>query len=249
MDNDSKSGNKQVKSQVIDLKRPANSSRISNMAELGHMTPDELTARKIINASMPNKEVLNTFREIRTQLVKMSKGGNFVVMVTSLTAKAGNSFIATNLGAVLALDKTKTALLIDCNLYDSSLSSLLDVEPDYGLTDYLAEEHLDINDIIYATGIPRLRVIPAGTHVEVGAEYFSSERMKQFVGDLKERYPDRFIILDVPPIGLWAEARILTAFSDFCVLVVPYAKVSEGQLVSAVEAIGKEKLAGLIFNN
>ena len=69
MDNDSKSGNKQVKSQVIDLKRPANSSRISNMAELGHMTPDELTARKIINASMPNKEVLNTFREIRTQLV------------------------------------------------------------------------------------------------------------------------------------------------------------------------------------
>jgi len=249
MDNESRPGNKPVKSQVIDMKRHGSTSRIGNMAELGHMTPDELTARKIINAGMPNKEVLNTFREIRTQLVKKGRGANFVVMVTSLTGEAGTSFIATNLGAVLALDKTKTALLIDCNLYDSSLNTLLDVEPDYGLTDYLAEEHLDINDIIYATGIPRLRIIPAGTHVEVGAEYFSSERMRQFIGDIKERYPDRYIILDVPPIGLWAEARILTAFSDFAVLVVPYGKVSEGQLVSAVEAIGKDKLAGLIFNN
>ncbi|MAR90237.1 MAG: polysaccharide biosynthesis protein [Pseudomonadota bacterium] len=249
MDKDTRSKKVPGQSQVIELSRQNASSRIRNMAELGSMTPDELSARKILHPGMANKEVLNTFREIRTQLLRISGGRNFVVMVTSLTGKAGSSFIASNLGAVLALDKTKTALLIDCNLYDSSLNQLLDVEPDYGLTDYLAEEHLDINDIIYASGIPRLRVVPAGTHVEVGAEYFASERMSGFIKDLKDRYPDRYIIMDVPPIGLEAEARILAELSDFTVLVVPYGKVTEAQVEAAVDAIGEEKLAGMIFNN
>jgi protein-tyrosine kinase len=250
MDNDHNSDKAARRSQVVDIGRHSqDNSKISSMAELGRMTLDELSERKILHPGMPNKEILNTFREIRTQLLKRAEGGNFVVMVTSITGKAGASFVSTNLGAVLALDKTKTALLIDCNLYDPSLSKLLDVEPDYGLTDYLAEEHLDINDIIYASGIPRLRIIPAGTHVEVGAEYFSSVRMKQFLSDLKQRYPDRFVILDVPAVGLWAEARILTELSDFAVLVVPYGKITESQVVAAIDAIGEDKLAGMVFNN
>lgn len=242
---------KQARSQVVDISRQGSSSsaRINNMAELGRMSPEEMADRKIIHPGMQNKEVLNTFRELRTQLLQRSRGGNFVVMIASLTNQAGSSFVATNLAAVLALDKTKTAVLIDCNLYDPSLGNLLDVEPDYGLTDYLAEEHLDINDIIYATGIPRLRVIPVGTHVEAGAEYFGSGRMLQFISDLKQRYPDRFIILDVPPIGLWAEGRILTDLSDFAVLVVPYGKVNEAQVIDAIDTIGEDKLAGLLFNN
>lgn len=240
---------RQNRSQVVDLKPQGNAAKINNMAELGQMSSEEMSDRKIIYPGMQNKEILSTFREIRTQLLKKAVGRNFVLMVGSLTTQAGSSFIATNLAAVLALDKTKTAVLIDCNLYSPSLHTLLDVEPDYGLTDYLAEDHLDINDIIYATGIPRLRVIPVGTHVEAGAEYFGSSRMVQFIKDLKLRYPDRFIILDVPPIGLWAEARILTELSDLAVLVVPYGKVNEGQVLAAIDTVGQEKLAGLIFNN
>lgn len=240
---------RQNRSQVVDLKPQGNAAKINNMAELGQMSFEEMSDRKIIYPGMQNKEILSTFREIRTQLLKKAVGRNFVLMVGSLTTQAGSSFIATNLAAVLALDKTKTAVLIDCNLYSPSLHTLLDVEPDYGLTDYLAEDHLDINDIIYATGIPRLRVIPVGTHVEAGAEYFGSSRMVQFIKDLKLRYPDRFIILDVPPIGLWAEARILTELSDLAVLVVPYGKVNEGQVLAAIDTVGQEKLAGLIFNN
>lgn len=237
-------------SQVVDLKRAqGTSSRINNMAELGRMSVEEMAARKIVHPGMQNKQVLNTFREIRTQLLQRAGGSNFIVMVGSLASRSGSSFVATNLATVLALDKTKTAVLIDCNLYDPSLHQLLDVDPDYGLTDYLAEEHLEINDIIYATGIPRLRVVPVGTHVEAGAEYFGSTRMLHFLSDLKQRYPDRYVILDVPPVGLWAEARILSELSDFSVLVVPYGKVNEGQVIAAIDALGEEKLAGLVFNN
>ena len=239
------------RSQVVDMPKQAQAShvKISNMAELGRMSVEEMAERKIIHPGMPQKSVLNTFRELRTQLVKLSDNKNVVVMVTSVVPNAGTSFVTTNLGAVFALDKTKTALLIDCNLYDPALNSLLDVEPDYGLTDYLAEEKLDVNDIIYATGIPRLRVVPVGTHTEAGAEYFGSARMKNFIDGLKSRYPDRYLIIDAPPIGMWAEARILADLSDFVVLVVPYGKVNDAQVSSAIDALGEEKLAGILFNN
>lgn len=238
------------RSQVVDIpKQPAHQARISNMAELGRMTVEEMAERKIIHPGMPQKSVLNTFRELRTQLLKLSNNRNLVIMVTSVVPDAGTSFVATNLGAVFALDKTKTALLIDCNLYDPKLNKLLDVEPDYGLTDYLAEEKLDVNDIIYATGIPRLRVVPVGTHTEAGAEYFASARMKGFIEGLKARYPDRYLVIDAPPIGMWAEARILSDLSDLVVLVVPYGKVNQAQVSAAVDALGEEKLAGILFNN
>jgi len=250
MEKDNFADGKPRRSQVVDLpKSTSGAARISNMAELGRMSIEEMAERRIVYPGMPNKEVLNTFRELRTQLLKLGGNSNMVIMVTSLTDKAGTSFISTNLGAVFALDKTKTALLIDCNLYDPSLEKLLDVEPDYGLTDYLAEEKLDVNDIIYATGIPRLRVVPVGTHTEVGAEYFSSARMAGFIDNLKTRYPDRYLILDAPPIGISAEARILTELSDLVVLVVPYGRVNEAQVTAAIDTIGEDKLAGIIFNN
>ncbi|NPU92014.1 MAG: hypothetical protein HPY82_08890 [Gammaproteobacteria bacterium] len=250
MEKDNFADGKPRRSQVVDLpKSTSGAARISNMAELGRMSIEEMAERRIVYPGMPNKEVLNTFRELRTQLLKLGGNSNMVIMVTSLADKAGTSFISTNLGAVFALDKTKTALLIDCNLYDPSLEKLLDVEPDYGLTDYLAEEKLDVNDIIYATGIPRLRVVPVGTHTEVGAEYFSSARMAGFIENLKTRYPDRYLILDAPPIGVSAEARILTELSDLVVLVVPYGRVNEAQVAAAVDTIGEDRLAGIIFNN
>ena len=239
-----------MRSQVVDMpKQNSPAPKIANMAELGRMSVEELSERKIIYPGMPNSGVLNTFRELRTQLMKKAESGNFVVMVTSIVPHAGTSFVATNLGAVFALDKTKTAMLIDCNLYEPTLDNLLDVAPDYGLTDYLAEEKLDVNDIIYATGIPRLRVVPVGTHTEAGAEYFASTRMNGFIQNLKARYPDRYLILDAPPIGVWAEARILADISDFVVLVVPYGRVNEAQVSSAIDTLGEDKLAGILFNN
>ena len=227
----------------------ARKARITSMDDVGQLSKEELADRKLVHPGMSNKEFLNSFREIRTKILKHAGGSNFVVSVAAVTREAGCSFVAANLAAALALDKTKTALLIDCNLYQPNLHQLLDIDVDSGLLDYLADDRLDINDIIYATGIPRLRVIPLGNQTEVGAEYFGSERMLQLIDDLKRRYGERYIVLDVPPIGLWAEARVLTELSDFSVIVVPYGKVNKKQLFAAIDAVGEEKLAGLIFNN
>jgi capsular exopolysaccharide synthesis family protein len=227
----------------------ANIAEIKRMAEVHLLSDAELELRKILFAGMKNRNVLNVFRELRTKLLQKTQKENFVLCVTSVCEGAGNTYMASNLAAVFSLDQAKTALLIDCNLYQPGVETLFKLSADDGLTDYLVDSTIDVEDIIYASGVPRLRVIPVGSHCESGAEYFSSQKMQHFLAAVKQRYPDRFIFIDTPPIGTSAEARIISQLADYTVLIVPYGMVAAGQIAKSVDAIEPEKFAGLIFNN
>ena len=229
--------------------QPGSVQQIRQMAGVELLSPQEMEEKKIINPSFSNKEFLNTFREIRTKLIQGSHKRNFVAMVCSMVHGGGATFNAVNLAAAFALDQSKTSLLIDCNLYEPTLDKLFNLNPEYGLTDYLEDPTLSIDDIIYASGVQRLRVVPAGSFREAGAEYFSSERMAAFIEAVKKRYPDRFIFIDAPPAGLSAEGRIVAELSDCAILVAPYGRVTLSQIQAGIDAVGKEKVAGIIFNS
>ena len=51
--------------------------RIGHMEEVDQFTPTELDARKLIYPGMHNPQVLNIFRELRTQLLQLQKKKNF----------------------------------------------------------------------------------------------------------------------------------------------------------------------------
>lgn len=222
---------------------------IESMGEVERFSNEKLEQLKLIYAGTPNYKILNIFRELRTQLMQKQNKKNFVCMVSSLSHQGGASYMASNLASAFALDKSKTSLLIDANLYSPSLDSLVIGGAEVGITDYLSQRVSDIKDIVYATGIPRLRVIPLGGYSEGAAEYFSSERMLGFVEEVKARYPDRYIFIDAPPIVSSSEARILAEIVDMVLLVVPHGKVTTDLVSSAVDIVGQEKLAGLVYNN
>jgi len=67
--------------------------------------------------------------------------------------------------------------------------------------------------------------------------------------DIKERYDNRFVVVDGPAISTSAEARILSDACDFTVLVVPYGGVTPGAIDSIVDEIDERKLAGIVINN
>jgi exopolysaccharide/PEP-CTERM locus tyrosine autokinase len=233
----------------IEESKGAQQADINKMGEVDRFTPTDLERLKIVNGSMGNVRILNTFRELRTQLLKINAKKNFVCMVSSINHGGGASYVATNLAAVFALDKSKTSLLIDANLYAPSLDELIIGEPTIGITDYLSNTSLNIKDIVYATGIPRLRVVPIGDHSEGAAEYFSSEKMHHFIDEIRSRYPDRYIFIDAPPVADSSEARILTEVSDMVLLVVPHGRATHEQVETAIQVVDKEKLAGLVYNN
>ncbi len=222
---------------------------IKDMAEVTLITQDELTALKVIYPGMKQREILNIFRDLRTRLMQKSKGDNFVLLVSSLNSGGGSSFVAMNTAASFALDDRKTAIYIDCNFENSFANKLLKDSHDHGLMDYLENPQLDPKDIIYSAGIPRVRIIPPGRGGETSVEKLASPRMQELVAMLKLRYPDRFIVLDVPPVSDSSLARILSHAADMAILVVPFGKVTPSQILSGVDAVGESKFAGLVFNH
>ena len=222
--------------------------RIREMADIFRMTEEDLDEKRIIFPRMRDKRILNVFRDIRTKLIEQAGGSNFTLMVSSLVEGGGASFVSANLAASIALDQGKTSLIVDCNLYSPASEHFLDADQ-IGFSDFLENPSISIEEIIYATGIPRLRLVPIGRSPDIGPEYYTSYRMKQFVQELSSRYADRYVILDVPPIGSTADARILSECCDFVVLVVPYAGITRDQLRKTVASVPADKLVGLIFNN
>jgi len=226
-----------------------NRVEIKKMIETSLLSPEELEERKIIYPGIDDYNTLNSYRELRTKLLKSNNNKNFICMVTSVCQNAGTTHIAMNLAASIALDQKKTALVIDCNIYDPKVESYLKLTPDLGLTNFLEGDTNSIKDIMYPSGIPRVRVIPVGNNILNAAEHFSSEKMEAFLSSVKKRYPDRFIILDTPAIGIYAESQILASLCDTALMVIGYGKSTAENIQAGIDVIGKEKLAGLVFNN
>lgn len=203
---------------------------------------------KIIYPAMADRNIANSFREIRTKILTLSQGHNFITMVSSVGSQGGASFVSLNIATAFSFEESKTALLVDCNLRNPKQHELLSLENKVGLTDYLEDTSIDMKNIIYPSGIKRLRIIPVGKKRENVVEYFTSIRMKRFLDAIQMRYNDRYIFIDAPSVGESVDARIIAELCDFVVLVVDYAKVTEAKLMKSVEAVGEERLAGVILN-
>jgi ATPases involved in chromosome partitioning len=226
----------------------SSASQIAKMSEVRHFTAAEFDAMKIVHAGDEGSVHLKVFRDLRTQLMKQTDWRNFVCLVTS-AAPGGSSHVAVNLAATISLDKSKTSLLVDANLYSPYAETLLPVPSQLGLTDYLDDPTTGVEDIVYASGVPRMRVVPVGNNREGGTEKLNSPRMRDFFAEIKARYADRYIIVDAPSAADYdAEIRILAELCDFVVLVVPYGKVTESQLNASIEKIGRDRLAGIVYN-
>lgn len=224
------------------------SKQIVRMQEPKRLTADDMDERRIIYPESKNRALVNRFRDLRTKLLEASGSNNFTIVVSSTNRGGGASFVSLNLAAAFAFDQSKTAVVIDCNLRDPSLHSTLDIMPEAGLTDFLDDADFDIARILYPTGIPRLRLIPAGSRRETPSEFFTSFRMRQFLQAVRRRYPDRFIVLDTAPITESPDARILSELCDYAMLVVPHGRVTPSQVEKAAIAFNPKKFVGTVIN-
>jgi len=223
---------------------------LSRMEESSLLTPDELTARRIISTKTADSPVGNAFRELRGKIFKEFGDEGLVISVISIQADGGSSFVALNLAAAIAFDESRSALIIDCNIdRGSSIKTQLKEGIALGLSDYLESDDIAETDIILQTGIKRVRFVPAGTEFGNPAEHYNSVKFQQFIDAASSRYDNRYVILDTPPILESADTSILVELSDAVVLVVPYGKISSMQLSDALDIIGKEKIMGVVVNN
>lgn len=231
------------------VQRQKSREEIGRMAEPFRLDRRELAAMRMLDPNEVNSELGNAIRSLRQQILGKLGNRNGVVMVAGLVAGGGASFVARNLGAALALDEARSVLLLDCDMHGVEEAGNALVSSDLpGLTDFLDDYRLDEADIIYPSGIPRMRLVPRGTRRNIEGEQFSSVRMQELLENTARRYPDRYLVLDVPPLKLSADATMLARYCDLIILVVPYGRVMPGDIEQAIEALGEERILGIVFN-
>jgi len=235
---------------VSELSVRSNASRsISRIVESKALSTRALEQKRLIHPDASARQFTDPFREIRTRLLALGGVNNFVTMVASVSPRSGGSFVTRNLAAAFALEDAKTALLIDCDIRHPAQHAAFGVEPaNGGLIDYLEHPSIGIEKILYHTGVPRLRLIPAGSRRETSGEYFSSFRMRATLDSLRSRYPDRYLFLDGPAVRGSPDARILADLADFIVLVVGDGHDTPAAIERAAAIFDPGKLAGVVFN-
>jgi Mrp family chromosome partitioning ATPase len=219
---------------------------ISNMSQLREFSQDESQNKGLISRNLPIPRLMNEYRTLRTRLLEKNNHHNFITMITSITPEYDSSLITANIAASIALDETKTALVINTNMQSYILDTTFEIEKKPGLIDLLSSDTLSVKEILYQTPVKRLRYIPIG-HTENSAERFSDLRLKQKLERILTRYHDRYLFLNAPSISNSADTRILLELCDKVLLVVPYGMSSEEKIRQSVLSIGSQKLAGIIL--
>ena len=169
-------------------------------------------------------------------------------MVSSSHPNEGKTFVAINLALSIALEQDKTVLLVDADVLRPSLHRELEFESKQGLLEYLLADVSSLSDIIYSTNIDNLKLIPAGKPHHLTNELLASERMEQLAKELAERYPDRIVIFDCPPILGVTETPLLSDLVGQALIVVEESKTKTDDVKTAVSQLNSDIALGLVMN-
>ncbi|MGR5134591.1 XrtA-associated tyrosine autokinase [Vibrio alfacsensis] len=195
------------------------------------------------------------FRAIKHKLLNNAFGpgaevhtnGN-LIMVSSANPNEGKTFSAVNLALILSLEKNKSVLLVDADVLKPSVSKTLDIESRAGLIDYLNGDVSSVDSIIYNTTVPNLRIMPSGESHHLSYELLASDKMLGLAQELANRYTDRIVIFDCPPILGVIETISLSKLVGQVVIVVEHNKTKMSLVQRAVSQLDSRLAIGFIVN-
>lgn len=175
-------------------------------------------------------------RNVREMQADPSKRGG-LIMVTSALPREGKTFCAINLALSMAMEVDTSVLLVDADVVRPAVLERLGLPPARGFMDVLADPSLDLADVMMKTNVPKLTVLPAGTRNALSTELLGSDAMDRMLAELANRYADRVIIFDAPPLLLTSEARVLAERLGQVVMVVEAGATSRAAVTEAFAAV------------
>jgi protein-tyrosine kinase len=171
-----------------------------------------------------------------------------LIMVTSARPSEGKTFMAINLALSMALEKDITVLLIDADVAQPAVPGVLGFESDRGLLDLLVDPTLDMSEVMVRTNLENLTILPAGRDTPNANELLASAKMEALVKDIAERYPDRVIIFDTPPVLVRTETSVLASHVGQVAFVIEAEHTNESAVKESIELLNGCSNIGLILN-
>jgi len=191
----------------------------------------------------------DAYKILRTQVLqRMKENGWKVLAVTSPGEGEGKTVTAINLAVSLAMEINHTVLLVDADLRHPSIHEKLGIGEARGLSDYLLDDAPLQELLVHPEGLDKVVLLPAGRAVRNSAELLNSPKMVQLVEELKDRYPERLVVFDLPPVLTAADALAFAPYVDAALLVLEEGKTQQEEARRAVELLDQTHILGTVLN-
>jgi len=204
--------------------------------------------RNRLVAGIPGHPLRDTYRMLRTRVLQDLKANEWnTIAVTSPAAGCGKTLTAINLAISLAMDLSHLVLLVDGDMRYPSVHKYFGYEPEYGLSDFLFHD-VPVSDILFHPDIDRLTVLPGRESVNESAEQLASPKAGALLEELRTRYPDRIIVVDVPPVLSVDDALTLAPNIDCMLMVAANGKTTKEELYKALDLLDGIPMLGTVLN-
>ena len=209
----------------------------------------------MVTAAGGRTNLLEEFRIIKRPLLKRAfaeRGPKDnpanLIMVTSSLPGEGKTYCSINLAMSIAMELDHTVLLVDADVARPSVLRTLGLPTQRGLMDILLDDKLDLSDVMLRTNVDTLAILPAGTSTAQATELLASSTMTAMLHELANRYPDRIIIFDSPPLMLTSEARVLASHMGQIVVVVEAQTTTQHAVKEALAQLEGMSNVNLVYN-
>jgi Mrp family chromosome partitioning ATPase len=186
--------------------------------------------------------LLEEFRIIKRQLIASALAAGDAlsrrILVCSPLPGDGKTFCATNLAISMAGERDGEVVLVDADFAKPSVLGTLGLPKGAGLMDALADTSVKVEDLVMATDIPGLFVLPAGGQTTADSEWLASARTADVLDRLTRGAPGRMVVFDSPPALAASPAADLARHVGQALLVARADKTGRNALEDAVHLLG-----------
>lgn len=188
------------------------------------------------------------FDVLRTQVLqKMDEKGWRTLAITSPTLESGKTVLAINLAMSMAHHTQRTAMLVDFDLRRPRVASYLGIHKTPSLNEVFSGQ-AEVPDALVNPDLPRLVVLPTNRPVPKAAEVLSSKKVATIIRDLRERYDDRIVIFDLPPMMAGDDVMAVLPRIDCVLMVVGNGNSSKREIEESMRHVPADRLLGVVLN-
>lgn len=201
-----------------------------------------LADRGIIIPEAGATALLEEFRIIKRQVLAAAQSAGDAaarrVLICSPHPGEGKTFCAVNLAIAMAGERDTEVLLVDADFAKPSVLSTLGLPKAPGLMDALADSSIKVEDVVLATDIAGLFVLPAGNQRAGDSEWLASSRTVEALDRLTRGAPNRMVIFDSPPALAASPAAELAKHVGQALLIARADHTGRNALEDAVQLLG-----------
>jgi capsular exopolysaccharide synthesis family protein len=222
--------------------------KVANVPILGEICADK-TGRSLVVGHNETSSTSELFRLLRANLLfVLNEANDKVVLMTSTKSGEGKTFVSINLAATFAL-LNKRVLLVGMDIRNPQLANYLNINPRFGLTQYLTSSEISLDSVITPSAdINGLDIIVAGPVPPNPAELLESHKVDDLFAELRSRYD--YIIVDSAPVGMVSDTFSLDRISNATVYVcrVNYTPTSDIRYVNEINEQHRLRKLSLVVN-